>query len=360
MRKQFLAKTVAMAVPARTAERAIRVLRGLQLIDDRFEFGRTGGTVLIPIVRKPSAQEACRIEEQCGGVKVEQPLLPEVVRKPRDLREAVCHEIPKELVSNLPRSFDTIGEIGVVELPGELDQFARVIGSGILRISSHLRMVLKESSDVSGTYRTRKYEVIGGSGVTETVHREFSNRFRLDVATVYFNPRLSHERMRVAKQVKEGERVIDMFAGVGPYSILIAKAQPRSKIYAIDINPEAFKYLSENILLNDVADRIVPILGDAREIVARRLRNVVNRVIMNLPSESKDFVESALEALDGRGGIIHYYTFASRNETTDAVAETIREDVEEHGRKVESILFASILKEVAPNKVQIAVDLLIK
>jgi tRNA (guanine37-N1)-methyltransferase len=360
MRKQFLAKMVAMTVPARTAERTIRILRDLQLIDDRFEFGRSGGTILIPIVRKPSAQEACRIEEQCGSIKVEQTLLPKAVRKPRDLREAVCHEIPKELVSNLPRSFDTIGEIGVVELPGQLDQFARVIGSGILRINSHLRMVLKESSDVSGTYRTRKYEVIAGSGATKTVHREFSNRFRLDVATVYFNPRLSHERMRVAKQVKEGEHVIDMFAGVGPYSILIAKAQPRSKIYAIDINPEAFKYLSQNILLNDVADRIVPILGDAREIVAKHLRNVANRIVMNLPSESKDFVKSALEALDGRGGIIHYYTFASRNETIDAVAQTIREIVKEHGSKIESILFAKILKEVAPGKVQIALDLLIK
>lgn len=359
MRRQFL-KTLAVVVSVQMAEAAVQTLRDLQLIDSKFEFARTDQLIFIPIVRRFVAEETSKIEERCGGrVRMEETELTETDRKPKNFREAVGEEIPKEVVSTLPRSFDTVGDIAVLELPRELDQFAYAIGNGILKLSSNLRLVLRKSGDVSGIYRTREFEVIAGAGGTETIYREFSNRFRLDVATVYFNPKLSHERMRVTKQVKDGECVVDLFAGVGPYSILIAKNHPASKIYAIDINPEAYRYLTENVLMNRVADRVVPILGDARTIVRKHLHNVASRVIMNLPSESKNFVSTALEALAGRG-VIHYYAFASRSETIDTVVQSIREEIGRNGRKVESVLFARILKEVAPSRVQVAVDLLVK
>ena len=120
-------------------------------------------------------------------------------------------------------------EEAVQEVNESKDEFL-VIGEGIMEINPHLRLVLRKSGQVSGTFRTREYEAIAGEGDSETVHEEFSCLFRLDVTKVYFNPRLSHERMRVARQIKEGERVLDMFAGVGPYSILIAKTQRDSQI----------------------------------------------------------------------------------------------------------------------------------
>jgi tRNA (guanine37-N1)-methyltransferase len=148
-----------------------------------------------------------------------------------------------------------------------------------------------------------------------------------------------------------------MFTGVGPYSILIAKTQPNSIIYSIDINPEAFRYLRENILLNHVADRVVPILGDARTNVTRSLQKVASRVIMNLPSESIKYVDAALNALQDGGGVVHFYAFASRNEIIDHLVDSVRSEVERHGKKIRSLRHAGVLKEVAPNRIQIAMDL---
>ena len=353
-------ETLVIRVPAHMAERAIRALRQLQLLDDRFEFGRSDQSLLIPIIRELSSNEFSPVAKEVGSIKVERAILAELTRRPRDLREVLENQLPKPMISKLPRSFDIIGDIAILELPHELDQFTHIIGRGVLRLNPHLRLVLRKTSSVSGTYRTRGFDVMAGTGGTETVHREFSNLLRLNVASVYFNPRLSRERMRVAGQVDEGERVIDLFAGVGPYSILIAKRQPDSMIYSIDINPEAIRYLRENVFQNRVADRVVPILGDARTVVARDLQNVASRVVMNLPAESINFMDTALRALQDQGGIIHYYAFASRDDTIESITELVREEVERHGKRVRSLRFASVLKEVAPNRIQIALDLFVQ
>jgi tRNA (guanine37-N1)-methyltransferase len=361
MRRQSLDnETLAIRVPVHMAERAIRALRKLELLDDRFEFGRSDRTLIVPIIREPSESERSQIVGNRGSAEVQRAILAEVRRRPRNLKEALDKELPKSMISKLPRSFDIIGDIAILELPHELDRFAQLIGKGVLSLNPHLRLVLRKASDISGIYRTRGFDAIAGTGSTETIHREFSNLLRLDIASVYFSPRLSNERMRVANQVKERERVIDMFAGVGPYSILIARTQPISMVYSIDINPEAFRYLKDNVLLNHVADRVVPILGDTRTVVRRSLQNVASRVIMNLPSESINFMDVALGALQDRGGIIHYYAFVSRNETIESTAASIRKIVERHGKKVRSLEFASILKEVASNRIQIALDLFVQ
>jgi len=350
-------ETHAIRVPVHMANRVIQTLRKLKLLDVRFEFGRSNRTLILPIIREPSKGEISSISGESDGITVERVRLGEAKRRPRNLKEAMDTELPEAITSKLPRSFDVIGDIAILELPHEFDQIAHLVGKGVLDLNPHLRLVVKKSGDVSGTYRTRSFATIAGTGGTETIHHEYSNLLRLDIASVYFSPRLSHERMRVASQVNEGEHVIDLFAGVGPYSILIAKTQPKSMIYSIDINPEAFRYLRENILLNHVADRVVPILGEARTIVKGSLRNVASRIIMNLPSESINFMDAALDAIQDRGGVIHYYSFASRNETRDSIIDSVRREVERHGKKVRSLRYASVLKEVAPNRIQMAMDL---
>jgi tRNA (guanine37-N1)-methyltransferase len=284
----------------------------------------------------------------------------ETKAKPKNLFESLRGKIPERLLPYLPHSFDIIGEIAVVELPHELAEFSSAIGEGVLEINPHLRLVLRKSSEVSGKFRTRKFEAVAGVGSTETVHKEFSCLLQLDVAKVYFNPRLSHERMRVARQVKEDERILDMFAGVGPYSILIAKIQQDSKIYSVDINPEAFRYLERNILLNRVADRVVPILGDAGKLAARELSRTADRVIMNLPSESSRFLQAAVKALKEDGGVIHYYTFASRTESIDEIKKTVGSAIGSQGRIVDSFTFSDVIKEVASSRVQVALDIVVK
>jgi tRNA (guanine37-N1)-methyltransferase len=224
-----------------------------------------------------------------------------------------------------------------------------------MKLNPHLRLVVKKCEKTAGKYRIRGIEVIIGSGTTETVHVEFSSKFHLDVASVYFNPRLSHERMRVASQVRDGEVVVDMFAGVGAYSILIAKKQPRSRVFSIDLNPSAYRYLKQNIFANKVADRVNPYLGDAEEF-ASMSPGIADRVIMNLPSDSQAFLGAAAKLLKKSGGTVHFYCFSTRGEKLHDLSKVFRSGIESSGRRVVSLPFLRVMKEVGPNRVQVAID----
>ena len=356
----FLKKTLGILVPRLKVDQTLRVLRRLQLVDTGLKFSRKTEQIIIPVVREPTYEEEHLLKERCAELRMQTELFVEARTRPRNLQTALQGQIPKDLLSSVPRSLEIIGEIAVVELPEILARHASVVGNGVLRISPHLRLVLRKSGTISGRFRTAKFETIAGNGSTETIYQEFSCRFHFDVATVYFSSKLSHERRRIAQQVGKGECVLDMFAGVGPYSVLIAKMQPSAKVYSIDINPEAFRYLHENILLNQVADRVIPIFGDAREIISSKLRAVASRVVMNLPSDAKSFFDSAIFALKGEGGMIHYYAFASRDQSLDAIKEEVRNLVEDHGRRVAAFPFAKAIREVAPNRLQVAIDVLVK
>jgi len=354
-----LKETYGAIISKGDAERALRTLRHLKLTSSRWKLARTSATVVVPLDHEPSTEEIRKIKEQCPDARITKASFEEIMNRPRNLVESLRGKIPDKFLPNLPHSFDVIGEIATIDIPQELVQFSSIIGEGVMEIDPHLRLVLRKSSEIAGTFRTRRLEAIAGTGNTETTHREFSCLFQLDVAKAYFNPRLSHERLRIAKQVKEDECVLDMFAGVGPYSILIAKTHEDSKLYSIDINPDAFRYLRHNIMLNRVADRVIPLFGDARQLVEKSLRGTASRVIMNLPSDSSRFLEVALQALKEQGGVVHYYAFASRKDSVPEIAKDVRSMIERQGRVARSFPFSDIVKEVAPNRVQVAMDVLV-
>src|SRR5207244_9249265 len=132
------------------------------------------------------------------------------------------------------------------------------------------------------------------------------------------SPRLSTEHQRVVQMVEKGERVVDMFAGVGLFSILIAKKVVDVRVDAIDANPQAVELLQENVRANKVEAKVHAHLGDAREVIRKELFQSARRVIMNHPSASKDFVKEACAALQPSGGTIHYYTFAGEYWESDS------------------------------------------
>lgn len=292
--------------------------------------------------------------------RVIEAIFSELPRRPRDLREACLGLLPSKILDQLPRAYDIIGDVAIVDVEDELQAFSKIIGNRIMKLAPRLRLVVKKAAKTTGQYRTRSVEIIAGYGTTETTHREFSSRFRLDVNSVYFNPRLAYERMRVAKQVKKGEVVVDMFAGVGPYSILIAKTIPNVQVFSIDLNPVAYKYLTENIFLNQVADRVSCHMGDVRTHTCTTLRGIADRVIMNLPSDSSEFVDAAAFLLKPSGGTIHYYTFASRKQNIEDITRSFQSLLARTGRNVEAFTFLRTMKEVSPSRVQIVLDVNVK
>ncbi|MEM2878310.1 MAG: class I SAM-dependent methyltransferase family protein [Candidatus Hadarchaeales archaeon] len=227
---------------------------------------------------------------------------------PKSLREILKGKIPDEGLKKL-RAFDIVGEIAVVKIPDELSPWKHEIGASLLKLHKNVRTVLNQNTPVAGEFRTRGLEVIAGDPRTETTYRENGCTFKVDLAKAYFSPRLSWERLRIATLVKPGEAITNMFAGVGCYSIVIAKKSSPSVVYSIDKNPDAFQYMCENIRINKVGDRVVPILGDATEVIENRLAGIADRVLMPLPEFSHDFVSHAIKALKYEGGTLHFYDF---------------------------------------------------
>jgi tRNA (guanine37-N1)-methyltransferase len=256
----------------------------------------------------------------------------------------------------LPKSFDVVGDITFLELDSDLAAYEIIIAEAIMEVHPNLRSVFAKSGDVSGAERIRPLRYIAGENRTRTVHKENGCLFKVDLSKVFFSPRLSTEHQRVAQMVEEGERVVDMFAGVGPFSILIAKRLDDVRVEAIDANPQAIELLRENVRANKVESKVHAHHGDARDIIQKELTQSASRVIMNYPSASKDFIRKACDALQPPGGVIHYYTFAGENWETDSRHE-IEDEVERSGYIAERVLEVQKVREVAPMRWQVAVDL---
>lgn len=200
-------------------------------------------------------------------------------------------------------SFDIVGDIALVDVPEELQDRKKEIAEALLT-RKPVHAVFQKVSKVQGEFRTRTFQHLSGERKSETIHTEYGLKFKVDINKVYFNPRLATERLRIAKKVNPGEIVTDMFCGVGPFSLMISKFSEAEKIYAIDINPEAIRFLRENLRINKIGN-VIPVLGDAKEEISKIGRT--NRVIMNLPQNAFEFLPQALLY----GDIIHYYTITS-------------------------------------------------
>lgn len=233
-----------------------------------------------------------------------------------------------EELKSLSKSFDIVGDIAIVKIPPTLKCKGGIIAEAIVAANRNIRTVLNQVSPVEGDFRLRRLEWVWGERRAETVYREYGCLFKVDLSKVYFSPRLSYERMRLARLIKPREVVVNMFAGVGCFSIVIAKHSEASMVYSIDINPKAVQLMRENISLNKVDGRVEAILGDAREVVETRLKDEADRVLMPLPAKAYEYLDAALMALRSLGGFVHYYDFihARRGEKpVEGIIERVRE-----------------------------------
>src|ERR687886_1176506 len=215
--------------------------------------------------------------------------------------------LPPEDISKLYSAFDIVGSIIIIKIPDSLNSKKQIIADTILTNVKSAKSVFAQTSAVQGDYRIRRLEHLAGDNSVITEYKEHRCRFKVDVTKTYFSPRLSTERMRVYKMITDNEIITNMFAGVGTYSILIAKNNKSCRVYSIDSNPVANQLALINAKLNKVQERVIPICGDAREIILKQLRGTSTRVLMPLPEKAKEFVDSAVLALREKKGMIHYF-----------------------------------------------------
>ena len=356
MNEESTVKAYSLKVPKELGEKAIRLAASLDLLSRSLKIRSDNGCLYVPLTRSPLPNHAEKIREALPRFDVLVQGFPTRIRPSRAAFEAVGDRLPPHLLASFPRSIDLVGDTAVVEVPLELEEHKELVGEAILEAHKQARTVLAKSSAIGGVCRVRDYEVIAGSQKTETVHKEHGCRYNLDLRKVYFSPRLSYEHSRVASQVEENETIIDMFAGVGPFSVLIAKTHMNVKVYAIDVNPDAVRYLERNIAVNGVVEKVVPILGDARDVVCERLRGTADRVIMNLPEKASEYLDSACQAVKPEGGVIHYYEFAEGANPLETAEDRLVKAFRGANRKAETFLSARTVREVAPYKWQVALD----
>jgi len=278
---------------------------------------------------------------------------------PFTLRDVLAGKLKPRELRLMYKSYDIVGDIAVIRIPDSLKNRKGLIAEAVMQTHKHVKTVLQQTSPVSNEFRLRKLEWVSGERKTETFYKEYGCVFKVDLEECYFSPRLSYERMRIAKQVKPGEVVVNMFAGVGCYSILIAKHSQASRIYSIDLNPDAIQYMLENVLLNKVQSRVVPIHGDAEKVVQQTLKNSADRVLMPLPEKAYEYLDYALLTLKPAGGWVHYYDFEHAKKPENPIEKTEARVMEKLRRlKVDfEIPFHRIVRGVGPNWFQIVLDI---
>ena len=253
---------------------------------------------------------------------------------------------------------EIIGDIAVIRRPFDYPlEPLRRLAEALLGEFSHVKSVWCTATSVSGPYRIRGYIHLAGERRSETIYKEHGCLFKLDIRRVYISPRLSYEHMRIARLVGKGEIVVNMFAGIGPFSIIIAKYSEAEKVFSIDISPDAYRYMVENIRLNKVEDRVVPLLGDAARIVEEKLRRTADRVIMPLQDLSYRYLPYALAALRDRG-YIHVYDFINAGPGEDPVEKLILKydsRLEELGADA-NLVYSRIVRTVGPRRYQVVLD----
>lgn len=256
-------------------------------------------------------------------------------------------------------SYDVVGDIAVIRVPQCLESKSRVIADAVMKVHSNVKTVLMQTGAVSGDFRIRKLEWVAGEKRTLTVHREFGCVFEVDLTRCYFSPRLSFERQRVASLVQPNEVVVNMFAGVGCFSIVMARHSDVAKVFSIDLNPSAVEFMRKNVRLNRVQGRVLPLLGDSAVLVKERLSHVIDRVLMPLPERAYEYLEYALLSLKPSGGWIHYYDFVHAGKGEEPVEKT-REKIAAKLSRLGlnyNIPFGRVVRATGPNWYQVVLDI---
>jgi len=276
--------------------------------------------------------------------------------KPTNYKDLV--DIPNKLKTKLPTSFDVIGNILLLKLDDELRNFKNEIAKTLINTHKNVKTVC-QIYPISGELRTRDIEIIGGEKSTETIHKEYGLTYHVDIEKTYFSSRLAKERERIKDLVKNNEVVVDMFTGVAPFAIMIAKYAKPKIIYAFDKNADAIKYAQKNIAINKVLDKIELINMDsikAPEFLKKKSARA-DRIIMNLPFSALDFFTYSLEMLADEG-VIHYYVIIDGNEINDRIAEL--EKIAEKKNYCFEKTNLNKIKSYSPHEFYIGIDITAK
>lgn len=301
-------KSHCIAVPTRKGEEIRKALLEKGMLRKNLAIARDDDFVYIPIwdTKEKKVLEFEVIERDFR----------ELQKRSKNYKDIV--EVPEDVRASLPSSFDVIGRVAIIKLPDELLIYKQEIGEAILKANKSIETVVIDTG-VEGEERVRRLEIVAGKMDTQTVYKEYGIELEMDPSKVYFSPRLATEHWRIAQMVEKDEVVLDMFCGVGPFSILIAKHRNPKKIYSLDVNEDAIRYLKRNIERNKISN-VTALHGDSKVLVPNL--ESADRIIMNLPFSAFEFLPIAFSNVKSNG-MIHYYEVLDDEKKDDRFEEVV-------------------------------------
>ena len=282
-------------------------------------------------------------------------------------------------------SYDILGSTAIVKFPdGTSAKEKKKFADELLKNQKAIKTVLEKKEKIKGRLRKLSTEFIAGEKTKEVLYRENNCIFRFNVDETYFSPRLSNERKEIASKIKKDEIVLVMFAGVAPYSIVIAKNSKAKKVYSNELNRQANKYAELNISLNKLKDKVDLIPGDANKIHEKISREFVQHsppsaqsglrpqgknyssqtshnkipskfdvIVMPRPQLKDSFLKEAF-LLSKKGTRIYYYDFCKEEDIT-SIVDKVRSEAKIAKKKIK-ILEVKRAGEIAPYKVRLRID----
>ncbi len=276
----------------------------------------------------------------------------------RLLRDIAIRVLGEDAASSIWSRVEIIGDIALIRKPPQTSlDVLKPLAEEIVRKLPYVRSVWASISPITGLYRTREYVHLAGEFRTTTIYREHGCSFYIDIAKVYISPALSYEHLRVSKDVKDGEFVINMFAGAGLFSIIIAKHAKPSKVVSIDVNPYAYELMVKNVKLNGVEGVVEPVLGDSG-VVINEYAGTADRVLMPLPELAFKYFEKAVNSVR-KSGIIHVYEFERAPSKEIAINNVISKYMKkcaDLGVGAEVVL-SRVVRSVGPRTYQVVADI---
>lgn len=277
------------------------------------------------------------------------------------LKQELKGKLTEEELSLLPRGFQTLGNVIILKLKSKLINKKRIISEVCLTMFPKINSVFINLGKIAGTFREpEKIEFLVGENNPIVEHKEHGVRYRIDITKIMFSKGNLNERKFLTTLVKAGETIVDMFAGIGYFSLPIGKHSQPEKVYSIEHNPESYKYLVENIKINHLEQIIIPIKGDCKEEVLKLSKSGIraDRVIMGVFPAPKNFIKEALSLTKDDGTFFHYEGIAEK-EKYISLFKDFAEIAEKNKYKCELKSYRFV-KSYGPNLYHIVLDILVK